>query len=91
MTSYDNLDRKLSQHQRILEKAQFGWMCQCDFWQISKSPHKRRADIVEGKYTELDGSKGTPHKYRWDERPCEHGIAASKDFLIIPRPTGRLF
>ena len=45
------------------------WVCQADFWNISKSPHKRRADLEK-------------RGYRFEGRPCEHGIRASKDFKL---------
>lgn len=48
-----------------------GWKCQGDFHPITWSPHKRRKEIEQ---------KG---EYRWETRPCEHGISGSKDYLLI--------
>lgn len=49
------------------------WVCQADFWTISKSPHKRRSDLEK---------KG----YKFEDRPCQHGIKGSKDFKLHSLP-----
>lgn len=56
------------------------WHCQEEFRAISWSPHKRRDDVATWhKYRHPDGTQ----KYGWLDRPCEHGIAKSKDYLMV--------
>src|SRR5215208_3941242 len=53
------------------------WVCQGEFWKISKSPHKRREEVAQGEY------KGCKQGYfRWESKPCEHGIARSNDYRL---------
>lgn len=60
------------QEQKIIELCEGnGWICQAMFHPISWSPHKRRKELAK---------KG---EYRWEERTCDHGITASKDYLMI--------
>lgn len=70
-----------TQHQKIIEIClKSEWVCQASFWNISKSPHKRRNDIFK---------KGI---YKFIPRPCEHGIKASNDYKMIlqnPEPLTR--
>jgi hypothetical protein len=65
------------QYQKIVDLCADGaWHCQGQFWNISKSPHKRRA--------ELEGLG-----YHFEERRCVHGIKLSKDFRLINAPQQR--
>ena len=69
------MDMKLGpQHQKIVALCADGdWKCQGLFWNISKSPHKRRAELAaEG--------------YLFEERRCVHGIKLSKDFRLTGAP-----
>lgn len=63
---------KQTQHEKIIDFCRDGeWHCQRQFWSnFIMSPHKRRKEI------EKEG------KYFFDERPCEHGTKASKDFRL---------
>jgi hypothetical protein len=62
------------QHQKILNIcAHGGWVCQREFWQISKSPHKRREDLEKRGYV-------------FEPRPCAHGTPNSRDYRLIPVP-----
>jgi len=67
----------MTQHERIIELCSDNdWHCNDDFHPITWSPHKRRGEIE--KKTDKNGNK----LYEFYERPCEHGIAQSKDFLL---------
>jgi hypothetical protein len=62
------------QHQKIVDLCADGaWHCQTDFWNISKSPHKRRGELEE-------------LGYHFEERRCVHGIKLCKDFRLIAAP-----
>ncbi len=70
----------MSQHQKLIELCEGnGFVCQAEFWKISKSPHKRRDEIAKGQY-----ANGKKDHYAWEERRCEHGIPNSKDFRLVP-------
>lgn len=62
----------MSQVQKIIDMCKKEeWICQTSFWPISKSPHKRRDDIIkQGKYT-------------FEDRKCEHGHKGVKDYKMI--------
>jgi hypothetical protein len=66
----------MTQHDKIIEMCMDrDWHCQAEFWKNHIfSPHKRRDDVE--KKTDKNGNK----LYEFFERPCEHGIAQSKDF-----------
>jgi len=68
----------MTQHDKIIEMCMDrDWHCQAEFWKnYIFSPHKRRAEIE--KKTDKNDNK----LYEFYERPCEHGIAQSKDFLL---------
>ncbi len=67
----------MTQHEKLIELCDGnGFVCQAEFWKISKSPHKRRDDIARGRYR-----NGVRHE--WEERPCQHGITNSKDFRLV--------
>lgn len=62
---------KTTQLDKIIALCQDGrWKCQSQFWLISHSPHKRRSDI------EKEGI------WRFQDRPCTHGISGSRDYLM---------
>lgn len=70
--------KNMTQHDRIIEMCSDNdWHCQNDFHPITWSPHKRRGEIE--KKTDKNGNK----LYEFYERPCEHGIQKSKDFLLV--------
>lgn len=61
--------KKPTQHDKIIALcADKDWHCQTQFWNISKSPHKRRGEI------EAMGLG------KFEPRACVHGIVNSKDF-----------
>lgn len=62
-----------TQQVRILGFSKLNrWTCQRRFWDNHIfSPHTRRREI------EMEG------QYRFEERPCEHGIRGSKDFKRV--------
>jgi hypothetical protein len=67
-----------TQYDKIFELfADNEWVCQKDFHPISWSPHKRRAEIEQKK--DANGNQ----LYRFNERPCQHGIERSKDFQLV--------
>jgi hypothetical protein len=62
------------QHQKIVDMCADGeFKCQTQFWNISKSPHKRRGELQE-------------LGYHFEDRCCVHGIKLSKDFRPIAAP-----
>ena len=63
---------KQTQLDRIINLCRNGeWICQTSFWEISKSPHKRRSDI------EKEGI------WKFEPRKCTHGIKNSHDFRMM--------
>ena len=63
---------KPTQLDKIINLCRDGnWVCQSQFWLISKSPHKRRGDI------EKEGI------WKFEPRTCEHGIKNSHDFRMV--------
>lgn len=70
----------ITQHEKILNMHRDGkWHCQSEYWVFSKSPHKRRDDFEKHK-TKFASKK---INYFFQDRPCEHGIKNSHDFLLI--------
>ena len=66
--------KKNGQHQKMLDLCSDGdWKCQGLFWNISKSPHKRRGELEQ-------------LGYLFEERRCVHGIKLSKDFRLVQAP-----
>ena len=71
--------RKPTQHEKIIALCSDGeFHCQRQFWDISKSPHKRRAEITED------------YGHIFVERSCIHGTPASKDFKMTRKLTEKI-
>lgn len=59
------------QHDKIVQMCADGaFKCQALFWEISKSPHKRRGEIEDAL------------KVRFETRKCEHGIKNAFDYKM---------
>lgn len=68
-----------TQHEKIIALCSDGeFHCQREFWNISKSPHKRRAEITED------------YGHVFEDRPCIHGTPASKDFKMTRKLTEKI-
>lgn len=75
---------KETQHARILKLHENReWVCQAEYHIISWCPHKRRTDICEGRAKDLEGNKIPAGLYHFEERPCQHNIKRSKDYLLV--------
>lgn len=64
--------KKPTQHEKIIDMCKDGeFHCQTEFWNISKSPHKRRGEIAE------DG------KFYFIDRKCSHGLKGVLDYKML--------
>jgi hypothetical protein len=76
----------MTQHQKIYEFAKDGaWHCQTEFWAVSHSPHKRRAEMSQNAQYQKD-FLSTCRKFNIDhfeERDCIHGVDRANDYYIV--------
>ena len=75
----------MTQHEKIYEFAKDGaWHCQHEFWAVSHSPHKRRAEMSQDPQYEKDflSTCRKFHIYHFEERECVHGVDRAKDYKI---------
>ncbi len=72
----------MTQHERIYELVKNGdWVCQARFWDISKSPHKRRGEMSKN-HKDFIQKHDRFHIDSFEERKCDHGIDGAKDYKI---------
>lgn len=71
----------MTQHEKILQMHSDGrWHCQAEYHALYIfSPHKRREEIE--KHEANCALKNL--NYFFQDRPCEHGIQNSRDYLLV--------
>jgi len=69
-----------TQHEKILAMHSDGrWKCQAEYHRLFIfSPHKRRQEIEDHKVK----CANPKLNYHFKDRPCEHGIVNSRDYLL---------
>ena len=76
----------MTQHDKIYQLVKGGdWVCQTLFWEISKSPHKRRGEMSSS-HKDFKECHRRFQIEKFEERKCEHGVDGAKDYRIINRP-----